>query len=143
MRKIRAFYHYFSRTERLLWGCSALLILLSFLIFDRGNTLTLWASLIGVTSLIFTAKGNPIGQLLMIVFSFGYGIISYTFAYYGEMLTYLAMTMPMAIVALIAWLRNPYQGNKFEVKVNSLSKKEVFFMFLISVLVTVVFSPFL
>ena len=68
MRKIRAFYRYFSRTERLLWGCSALLILLSFLIFDRSNTLTLWASLIGVTSLIFTAKGNPIGQLLMVVF---------------------------------------------------------------------------
>ena len=26
-----------------------------------------------------------------------YGIISYAFAYYGEMITYLGMTMPMAV----------------------------------------------
>ena len=32
----------------------------------------------------------------MILFSLLYGIISYTFSYYGEMLTSLGMTMPMA-----------------------------------------------
>ena len=112
MSRIRAFYHYFSRTERLLWGISTLLIFLSFLVFDRGNTLTLWASLIGVTSLIFTAKGNPIGQLLMVVFSLLYGVISWQFRYYGEMITYLGMTMPMALFALISWLLHPYKGNR-------------------------------
>lgn len=76
------------------------------------------ASLVGVTSLIFNAKGNPFGQFLMVVFSLLYGIISFTFAYYGEMITYLGMTMPMAIFALISWLKNPYNGNKSEVKVN-------------------------
>ena len=39
--------------------------------------MTLAASLIGTTSLIFNAKGNPIGQALMIVFSLLYGVISY------------------------------------------------------------------
>ncbi len=43
----------------------------------------------------------------MIIFSLLYGIISYTFSYYGEMITYLGMTMPMAVFALISWLRNP------------------------------------
>ena len=43
-------------------------------------------------------------------------------AIYGEMLTYLGMTMPMAIFALISWLKNPHNGNKAEVKVNSLGK---------------------
>lgn len=51
---------YFTVTEYLLWTVSVLLVLLSFFIFDRGNQLTLTASLIGVTSLIFNAKGNPI-----------------------------------------------------------------------------------
>ena len=37
------------------------------------------ASLVGVTSLIFIAKGNPIGQALIVVFSLLYGAISYSF----------------------------------------------------------------
>ena len=100
---------YFSKIELVLWSLSTVFIILSFLIFDRESYLTLLASLIGVTSLIFNAKGNPIGQALMVLFSLLYGIISYTFAYYGEMITYLGMTMPMAIFALVSWLRNPYK----------------------------------
>lgn len=93
----RKLLQYFSRAERLLWGLSVVFIVGSFCAFDRENYLTLAASLIGVTSLIFNAKGNPIGQVLMVLFSLLYGIISYTFAYYGEMVTYLGMTMPMAV----------------------------------------------
>ena len=81
-----------------------------FIIFDKENYLTFIASFIGVTSLIFNAKGNPIGQVLMIVFSLLHGIISYTFLYYGEMITYPGMTM--AIFALVSWLNTPYNGNK-------------------------------
>lgn len=86
--------NYFSKLEIVLWSASVSLIILSFCLFDRENYLTLSASIIGVTALIFNAKGNPIGQLLMIIFSLLYGIISFTFNYYGEMITYLGMTMP-------------------------------------------------
>ena len=130
---------YFSTTEIILWLSSVILIVGSFCIFDRESYLVLCASLIGVTSLIFNAKGNPFGQLLMVIFSLLYGIISYTFSYYGEMITYLGMTMPMAIFALISWLKNPYNGNKAEVKVNSISKKENAFMWITTLIVTVVF----
>ena len=105
----------------------------------RTNYLTLCASLIGVTSLIFNAKGNPFGQVLMIVFSLLYGIISYTFSYYGEMITYLGMTMPMAIFALISWLKNLYNGNKSEVRVNNISKKENFWMWVGTLVITIIF----
>ena len=136
MKTIRT---YFSKTELALWSVSVLFIIISFCVFDRESYLTLAASLIGVTSLIFNAKGNPIGQALMIVFSLLYGIISFTFAYYGEMITYLGMTMPMALFALISWLRNPYNGNKAEVKVNSISKKERVLMWALTAIVTVLF----
>ena len=139
MNKVKTLINYFSKLEIILWCSSVALIILSFCIFDRENYLTLAASLIGVTSLIFNAKGNPFGQLLMVVFSLMYGIISFTFAYYGEMITYLGMTMPMAIVALISWLRNPYNGNRAEVKVNRIHKKETIFMWLLTAVVTVVF----
>lgn len=116
-----------------------MLIVTSFCIFDRENYLTLAASLIGVTSLIFNAKGNPLGQLLMVIFSLLYGIISYTFGYYGEMITYLGMTMPMAAFALISWLRNPYNGNRAQVRVNNIGKKENAVMWIIAAAVTVLF----
>ena len=75
----------------------------------------------------------------MVIFSLIYGVISYGFAYYGEMITYIGMTMPMAVIALIAWLKNPFQGNKAEVKVNRISKKETLFMVMLTALVTVIF----
>ena len=130
---------YFTRNEMLLWGCSTILIVISFLLFDRENYMTLIASLIGVTSLIFSAKGNPIGQLLMVMFSMIYGFISFTFSYYGEMVTYIGMTMPMAVFALISWVKNPYKGNKSEVKVNKLDQKEIVNMWRITVFVTIAF----
>lgn len=116
-----------------------MLIIISFVIFDRENFLTLAASLIGVTSLIFNAKGNPFGQLLMVIFSILYGIISFSFAYYGEMITYVGMTGPMAAFSLISWLKNPYKGKKSEVEVNHISKKETVFMFILTAVITVVF----
>ena len=137
--KIKSVSHYFSKSEIVLWSFSVILIILSFVIFDKENYLTLSASLIGVTSLIFNAKGNPFGQLLMIIFSILYGIISYSFDYYGEMITYLGMTGPMALFALISWLRNPYNGKKSEVKVNRINKKEVVFMLILTAVVTFVF----
>ena len=130
---------YFTKAELTLWGTSAALIVLSFCIFDTESWLTLAASLIGVTSLIYSAKGNPIGQLLMVVFSLLYGVISYTFAYYGEMITYLGMTMPMAVVALVSWLKNPYKGNKSEVAVGTLRPREPLLLWLLTAAVTLAF----
>lgn len=99
---------HFTTGELLLWGLSVPAIIVSFLIFDRDSWVTLAASIIGVTSLIFNAKGNPLGPLLIIIFIVFYGYISYTFRYYGEMITYLGMSAPMAVFALVSWLRNPY-----------------------------------
>jgi len=136
LKRIR---NYFSVFEICLWCCSVLLIVSSFCIFDRSSYISLIASLIGVTSLILNAKGNPLGQVLIIIFSVLYGIISFSSAYYGEMITYLGMSAPMAVIALVSWLKNPYKGNKAEVKVNRLSYKETIFMLGLSLVVTVAF----
>lgn len=136
MKKI---LNYFSKGELILWVSSVTLIAVFFMIFDRENYLTLAASLIGGTALIFNAKGNPIGQGLIIIFAVLYAIISYSFAYYGEMITYLGMSAPMAAIALVSWLKNPYNGNKAEVKVNRLKGKEILFMAILTAAVTVIF----
>lgn len=139
MEKVKKVLNGFSKKEAALWLCSVMFICLSFVIFDRESYLTLSASLIGVTSLIFNAKGNPFGQFLMVLFSLIYGAISYTFAYYGEMLTYLGMTLPMSLFALISWLKNPYNGNRAQVKVNCVKKSEYIFMWIVTAIVTFMF----
>ena len=110
--------------EWLIWSISIAAIIVCFFIFKNTQYLYLVGSLIGATALLFVSKGNPAGQFLTIVFSVFYGIISYSFHYYGEMITYLGMSAPIALWALIAWLKNPYKGNKSEVTVNTISIKE-------------------
>ena len=115
----------FSKCEIILWILSVSFIIISFCVFDRKNILTLAASFVGVTSLIFNEKGNPFGQFLMVVFSLLYGIISFKFSYFGKMITYLGMTMPMAIRSTITWIRNSAENGK-QVAIQMLTKKHIF-----------------
>ena len=139
MNRIRYILHYFTPWEWSLWGVSVLLVGLSGIFFRESGGVSTAASLIGVTSLIFNAKGNPVGPLLMIVFSVFYGIISYSCAYYGEMITYLGMSLPMAVVALAAWLRHPSEAGKSEVRINRIRGREYALLALLSAAVTVLF----
>lgn len=131
--------NYFTKAEIILWASSTLLILLSFVISQDSGILGLVSSLIGVTALILCAKGNPLGQVFMIVFCCMYTYISYTFSYYGEMITYACMSLPMAVFSLVSWLCHPFKGNKAEVKVNKVKGKEYAFLVALDIAVTVAF----
>ena len=127
-----------TKFEKWLWIGSILAVTITFFIFKSTDYLTLTASLIGVTALIFLAKGHALGQILIIIFAVFYGFISLKFRYYGEMITYLGMTTPMAIVALISWLRHPFKDTK-EVEVNRMTKKQIGIMWVLTLVVTVAF----
>ncbi|MFA5471496.1 MAG: nicotinamide riboside transporter PnuC [Acholeplasmataceae bacterium] len=136
MKKLIA---YFTIFELILWITSVLTIFIVFYMFQNNEHLYLIASLIGVTALIFLAKGNPIGQFLIIVFSIFYGFISFSYQYYGEMITYLGMTAPIALVALISWLKHPFSGQLKEVEINTLSRRSHLKIILSGLLVTLCF----
>lgn len=139
MKKYLSAVRYFDPFERCLWFGSVIVVLMSFFAFGGANALLITSSLVGVTSLIFNAKGNPIGQALMVIFSIMYGVISFELRYYGEMITYVGMTMPMAIVALISWVRNPYNGKKSQVKIDRVSTRGYIVMAISSLIVTAIF----
>ena len=128
-----------TKREWILWVSSINIITVTFFIKSSGNYLTLVASLIGATFLIFIAKGMVIGQLLMLLFSVLYALISWNLCYYGEMLTYLGMTAPMAVLSAIQWIKNPYEGKKGVVKTAKLSKKKIFYLIIMAVIVTWIF----
>ena len=112
-----------SRFEWALWGFSFVGVCLSFLLSPEKDYLSLIGYLIGVTALIFVAKGDVFGQVLTVVFSVFYGIVSFQFHYYGEMITYLGMTTPIDIASIVTWLRNPYSDK--EVKVSIMTPKKI------------------
>ena len=124
--------------ELCLWLFSVITVTASFLLAGNFNPLTLIASLIGVTSLIFIAKGNVFGQVLMVIFGLVYSIISLQYCYYGEMITYLGMTAPIALMSAVSWYRHPYK-NSSEVTVNSLNALHRILLVVLTLLVTVIF----
>ena len=124
--------------ERVLWAVSAIVVTFAFLLSPEKDILSLIASLIGVTALIFVAKGYVFGQALTVVFAVFYGIISFFFRYYGEMITYLCMTSPIAILSVIEWLRHPYKDSA-EVQVRKMKPRQTILLFALSGAVTAVF----
>ena len=128
----------FTKFELGLWGISLITVLLSFIIPSEKDWLSLFASLIGVTALIYNARGNVMGQILSIVFSLLYGIISVFFGYWGEAITYLGMTMPAAIASTISWIRNPY-GDTGEVKASKMTGRIAVYMLICAIPVTALF----
>ncbi len=127
----------FSNFERFLWIFSLISVTCAFILAKSFDFMILSASLIGVTALIFIAKGNVWGQILTLVFSVLYAVISYRFDYFGEMIICLGMTAPVAFLSILTWLKNPYSA--YEIKVNSLSKFMYFILFSVTLGVTFIF----
>lgn len=138
MKKIKNPFKDLSIFERALWITSLLVVTISFLCVPEKDYLTLTCSLIGVTALIFVAKGYVIGQILCIVFAVFYGIISFHFKYYGEMITYLGMSAPMAVAATVSWIRHPHKESK-SVEIHKLKKYQIALMVALTIIVTTAF----
>ena len=113
-----------TKFELSLWLTSIIVIIVSFAVSGGDDVLTIIASLIGVTALIFVAKGYVIGQVLTVVFAVFYGIISYFFRYYGEMITYLCAQ---------------YECYLPQVKVSHVTKKQVLVMATLAIVTTIIF----
>lgn len=136
--KIRNPFANLTKFEWILWLSSVAVVIASF-ILSQGQSLTnCITSLIGVTALIFVSKGDVFGQILTVVFSLFYGVISFKFRYYGEMITYLGMTAPIALMSVISWLKHPFKDSS-EVEVQHLNKKQIRSIVVMTIAVTFVF----
>ena len=127
-----------TKFELTLWLLGIIATLISFAASGFDDPFTAIASLIGVTALIFVAKGYVLGQILTVIFSLFYGFISFYLKYYGEMITYLGMSAPIAMFTVVEWLRHPYEGTK-EVEIVRLTKKRTIFMIISTAAVTFAF----
>lgn len=121
-----------------LWCVSVIAIITSFMLSPRRDYFTLFSSITGVSSLIFIVKGNVFGQILMVIFAVLYGVVSYFFKYYGEMITYLGMSAPAAVFSIVAWLRHPYKQSS-HIEINRATPKALALVATLAAAVTVAF----
>ncbi|MCM1367712.1 MAG: nicotinamide riboside transporter PnuC [Roseburia sp.] len=120
MKKLFGLFNIFDIT---LWTVSVVTIALSFGLSPSRDYLTLVSSITGVTALLFIVKGHVLGQFLTVAFAVVYGVVSYFFRYYGEIITYLGMSAPAAIMCIISWLRHPYK-KRTQVEISKLTGKK-------------------
>lgn len=136
--KIKNPFSSLTKFEWALYIISSLAVLLSAIFCKHEGILSVLASFVGVTALIFVARGDVFGQILTLLFSVLYAVISYSFDYYGEMMTYLCMTAPIAAMSVVSWIRHPYK-NSSRVEVSVLSKLNRCVMVITAAAVTAVF----
>ena len=128
----------FSKWDWLVLSVSLTAVITCLLITPDVAWPTAAGVIVGAFALVLMARGDVWGQALTVVFSILYGITSWQFRYYGEMITYLGMTLPMAAMAVVSWLRHPFQGNKAEVEIHRLTCGQRWGMAVGSVAVTAV-----
>lgn len=136
--KLKNPFKLFTKFDYILWAVSAVVVALSFLLSPERDALTLIASVVGVSALIFIAKGHVVGQFLIVAFAVLYGIVSIKFKYYGEAITYLGMSAPIAICSIVSWIRHPF-GKTAQVEVRKINALHVVGISIASVIVTVAF----
>ena len=136
--KIKNPFSILNRFELALWLTSVFVVLLSYVVSGFEGAANTVCSLVGVTALIFVAKGHVLGMILCTIFAAFYGIVAFCFRYYGEVITYVGMTLPMDVFALVSWIKNPYKDTH-EVKVAKMKKGQIALMWSATALVTVAF----
>ena len=140
--RTRRFYNPFANLNKYewsLWLASLLVVTLGFFLGGRMGVISYVASLLGVTALIFIARGDVTGHFFVVFFALLYGYVSWQERYYGEMLTYVCMSAPAGVVAIVSWIRHPFKEDGSEVAVNRLRGREWVFLCFLTALVTVIF----
>lgn len=126
------------RREWALWGVSMAVVAVCNAV-SGPEPVTLLATFTGATALIFLARGDVWGQILTVAFSLLYGWTSFRCRYWGEMITYLCMTLHMAVLAVVSWLRHPFQGDRGEVAIQRLTRRQIMQLLALTAVVTAAF----
>ncbi len=105
------------------WGISVILIVISYFLSSSGSIPNTLTSILGVTALIFVAKGQVLGQILLAAFAVLYGIVSFFQCYYGETLICFCLSLPLSAFAIITWYKHPYDKSG-EVSVRHIRKTD-------------------
>lgn len=122
-----------NRLEKILLFGSIILVSIVAIIF-KSDLLTTLCSIVGIITALLLAKGKKLGQLFGILITILYSIVSFKNKFYGEVIIYILLMLPMYIIGIISWLK--YHNKETNtVNVNKINWKEWIWVSVISVVV--------
>lgn len=112
------------------WNKFEIALFLLSLIFIVGlgfylhcELLSIIVAFLGFFSALNQAKGFVLGQVTGVIMAILYSIMSYNNQYYGEVIIYLLVILPLYISGIYTWLKNKDKKSS-KVKQNKIKKKE-------------------
>ncbi len=128
-----------NKKEWVLYLTSLTVVIASNFFAKEINVINILATALGVTALIFIAKGDVFGQVLCLIFATLYSITSFQHRYYSEIITYLGMTAPISVASIVTWIKNPVEKGKNVVKIRKFTLKEFALTTFLTAIVTFAF----
>jgi len=117
--------------EKFLLFSSTLIIIAVFFIFNTDFIASI-TSLVGIITALLLAKGKVAGQFFGLIIVILYSFVSFQNKYYGEMLIYIFIMLPLYILGIYSWSKNKNQKN--EVIPNTIKTKETVWIICISII---------
>ena len=121
-----------TKFEKILLFGSVILVSLVGIIF-KSDLLTIICSIVGIITVLLLAKGKNLGQIFGLLIVALYSIVSFKNGYYGEVIIYLFIMLPMYIIGIISWVRHQNK-NTNTVEVNKIKIKEWIIVFFVSII---------
>lgn len=111
-----------NKSEKILLFGSIILVSLVAIIF-KSDLLTTICSIEGIITVLLLAKGKNLGQVFGIIITILYSIVSFKNKFYGEVIIYIVLMLPMYIIGIISWARHTNKKTN-TVDVNIINGKE-------------------
>ena len=92
-------------------------------ILCKSTILTIICSITGILCALTQAKGKIISQFIGLILVVLYSLLSFENKYYGEVLIYIFIMLPLFISGIISWIKNLNKETN-TVNENTLHKKE-------------------
>lgn len=108
--------------EKLLLFGSIIIVSFSGILF-KSDLLTTSCSIVGIITALLLAKGKNLGQVFGLLITVLYSIVSFKNKYYGEVLMYTLLKLPMYVIGILAW-KNHKNEKTNSVEINSIKKNE-------------------
>lgn len=119
--------------ELVFLAVSVVALTVSFVVGADKNWLSYITSIFGILGALLLAKGFFIAPFIIVIQGVLYSIVSYIQAYYGEMIIYVGIMIPISILSIIFWLRNRKKENNMLVEVNKVKGKEFLCLFIVAI----------
>lgn len=121
-----------NKFEKTLLFVSIILISISGII-NKSEILTIITSFFMIICALTQAKGKVISQFIGVIAIILYSIVAFKNQYYGEVIIYVLVLLPMYIVGIYSWITNKNETTN-TVNQNDLSKKEWIILGILDVL---------